>query len=148
MTETVEAAEATETVAAQRPGVGERLREARLALDMSIGDIAAALKLSSRQIEALEAGDWAKLPGHAFVRGFVRNYARVVRMNTDELLSDIDVPAPPPVRLDLPQNASAVMPQPGQAQRRDDARVFVALALVLVAVGSFFLVPENFWQSD
>lgn len=137
-----------EEVVAVPPSVGERLREARAARGMSVAEVAAALKLSSRQIEALEAGEWAKLPGHAFVRGFVRNYARVVQIDAEALLADLDVPAAPPVRLDLPQNASAVMPESGQAQRRDYAAVFAGLVLVVVAVVAYFLVPQDFWKTD
>lgn len=137
-----------EEVVAARPSVGERLREARAARGMSVAELAAALKLSSRQIEALEAGEWAKLPGHAFVRGFVRNYARVVQIDAAGLLADLDVPAAPPVRLDLPQNASAVMPESGQAQRRDYAAVLAGLVLVVVAVVAYFLVPQDFWKTD
>lgn len=135
-------------VVAARPGVGERLREARTAKDMGVADVAAALKLSPRQVEALEAGDWAALPGHAFVRGFVRNYARFIQIDADALLADLDAPKPPPVRLDLPQNASAVMPASGQAQRRDYAAVLAGLVLVAVAVVAYFVVPQDFWKSE
>jgi cytoskeleton protein RodZ len=41
-------------------------------------DVAAKLKLTARQIEALEQEDFSHLPSEVFVRGFVRNYARLV----------------------------------------------------------------------
>ena len=62
------------------PHVGEKLRLAREALGMSATDMAHALKLGQRQLEALEAGNWLGLPGNTFVRGFVRNYARLVNI--------------------------------------------------------------------
>ncbi len=148
MTETHTEGLEEEVVVVARPGVGERLREARMAKAMDVADVAAALKLSPRQVDALEAGDWAALPGHAFVRGFVRNYARCVQIDADALLADLDAPKPPPVRLDLPQNASAVMPASGQAQRRDYAAVLAGLVLVAVAVVAYFVVPQDFWKSE
>lgn len=136
-----------EVVVAAKPSVGERLRAGREAKGMSAADVAAALKLSPRQIEALETGNWAALPGHAFVRGFVRNYARVAQLNTEELLADLDAPAAPPPCLDVPQNATAVMPQVGMAQKRDYAAVLAGLVLVAIAVVAYYVVPPDLWQA-
>lgn len=130
-----------------KPAVGERLRAAREALGLDVATVAASLKLSKRQIDALEAGDWSKLPGNTFIRGFVRNYARVVQLDADLLLADLDAPAPIAPRLDLPQNTSAVLPQSGQAQKRDYAAVLAGLFLVTIAVVAYYVVPPDFWQS-
>lgn len=134
-----------EIVVATRPSVGERLREAREGRGMSAADVAASLKLSARQIEALEAGNWGALPGNAFIRGFVRNYARVVQLDAEALLVDLDVPAPQPPRLDPPQNATAVMPAVGQPQKKDYAAVLAGFVLVAIAVVAYFVVPPDFW---
>ena len=45
------------------PSVGARLRAAREAKGMTLGDVAQALKRGVRQVEALEAGRWDALPG-------------------------------------------------------------------------------------
>lgn len=130
-----------------KPSVGARLRTAREALGMEIEAVAGSLKLSKRQVEALEADDWSKLPGHTFIRGFVRNYARIVRLDAVELLADLDAPLPTAPQLDLPQSTSAVLPQTGQAQKRDYAAVLAGIVLVSVAVVAYYLVPTDFWQS-
>ncbi|MFT3733964.1 MAG: DUF4115 domain-containing protein [Rhodocyclaceae bacterium] len=57
------------------------LREAREARGLSVMDVAQHLKLTPRQIEAIEAGDMAQLPGPAFVKGFARNYARFLNLD-------------------------------------------------------------------
>lgn len=129
------------------PTVGERLRAAREARGMDVDAAASALKLSRKQIEALEAGDWAKLPGHTFIRGFVRNYARIVHIDPDRLLADLDAPPAQAPRLDLPQNASAVMPDSGHAKKRDYAAVLVGLVLVAIAVVAYYVVPADLWMS-
>ncbi|MDX8385714.1 MAG: DUF4115 domain-containing protein [Gallionella sp.] len=67
--------------------VGSILRETREKLGMSIEDVAAQIKLAPRQIEALEADDLSKLPELAFVRGFIRSYAKILRLDAQDLLS-------------------------------------------------------------
>lgn len=76
-------------VAAQanpEPAVGEALADGRRALGLSVEDIALQLKFSIRQIEALEQGRFEHLSGPTFVRGMVRAYARLIRMDADPLI--------------------------------------------------------------
>lgn len=72
-------------------GFGAQLARAREARGWSPADVAGQLKLSARQVEALEAEDLARLPGPVFVRGFIRNYARLVGLNPETLLAATDV---------------------------------------------------------
>jgi cytoskeleton protein RodZ len=130
-----------------KPAVGERLRAAREALGLDVAVVAASLKLSNRQIDALEAGDWSKLPGNTFIRGFVRNYARVLHLDAAELLADLDAPPTAAPRLDLPRHTSAVLPQSGQAPKRDYAAVLGGIVLITIAVVAYYVVPPDFWQS-
>lgn len=129
------------------PTVGERLRAAREARGMDADGVATALKLSRRQIEALENGDWQALPGHTFIRGFVRNYARVVQIDADALLSDLPAAPPAKPRLDLPAGTAAVMPERGQVQKRDYAAVLGGIVLMAIAVVAYFVVPKDLWLS-
>ena len=64
---------------------GRQLAAARENSGLSVADIAHQLKLSPRQVEALEAGDYRRLPGAVFVRGFIRNYARLVKLDPASL---------------------------------------------------------------
>ena len=65
---------------------GRRLSEARQAQNLAAADVARQLKLSVGQVEALEEGRYQQLPGPIFVRGFIRNYARLVKLDAEELL--------------------------------------------------------------
>ncbi len=71
---------------------GERLRQARESAALSRDDIASKLKLSPRQIAAIETGDLSALPERTFTRGFMRNYARLVGVDPDSL--GLDQPQP------------------------------------------------------
>jgi cytoskeleton protein RodZ len=68
---------------------GARLRDARMAAGLSIDAVAQQLKLAPRQVVALEDDDYALLPGRTFVRGFMRNYARLVRLDPEAVLASL-----------------------------------------------------------
>lgn len=74
-----------ETTTAFVPSPGARLRAAREAAGMSQDDIAAKLKLSVRQVTAIETGDWSALPERTFTRGFMRSYARLVGLDPESV---------------------------------------------------------------
>jgi len=69
--------------------LGRMLREAREHLGLSVADVAAQIKFAPRQIEALEADDFKHLPEAAFLRGFVRSYAKILRLDAETLLASI-----------------------------------------------------------
>lgn len=150
MTATAESSCAIDEPIAPAPAtvsVGERLRQARESRGLSTVELAEMLKLSARQVEALESSDWTKLPGHTFIRGFVRNYARAMQLDADSLLPDLEVPAQATPRLDLPQNATAIMPDAGRAKKRDYAAVLGGVVLVALAVVAYYVVPQDLWMS-
>jgi len=72
---------------AGQDGPGSRLKSAREAAGLSLDQVAQQLKLAPRQVRALEDEDFAQLPGRTFARGFVRNYARLLNLDGDNLLS-------------------------------------------------------------
>ena len=67
-------------------GPGARLRAAREAAGLSLDQVAQQLKLAPRQVKALEDENFGELPGRTFSRGFVRNYARLLNLDPEDLL--------------------------------------------------------------
>ena len=65
--------------------VGAQLAAIRQAQNMSVSDVSYRLKLTPRQIAAIEQDDFASL-GPLFSRGFVRNYARLLQLDPQPLL--------------------------------------------------------------
>ena len=55
---------------------------------MSLEEIAAATRISTRFLEALESGQWDQLPGGAFNRGFIRSTARFLGLNEDSMVAE------------------------------------------------------------
>lgn len=73
-------------------GVGKRLRAAREARGMETSDVAQSLKITQRQVEAMESEQFGQLPGAAFTRGFLRNYARLVGLKLDAEIRALVLP--------------------------------------------------------
>ncbi len=122
---------------------GTLLRAGREAAGLSVAAVAQQLKLAPRQIAAIEDGDYTKLPGRTFIRGFVRNYARLLRLDSDAVLAALPAiaaaqspdfpslaPTPRPIG-ELPADV-AVKPSPARW----------AIPLALVAVVSVAAVYE------
>ena len=70
-------------------GPGARLRAAREAAGLSLDQVAQQLKLAPRQVKALEDESFGELPGRTFSRGFVRNYARLLHLDAQDLLAHL-----------------------------------------------------------
>jgi cytoskeleton protein RodZ len=66
--------------------VGEELRDARLALGVSLEETADRLRISRRYLAALEEGRVRDLPGIAYGTGFVRTYATAMGLPADDLV--------------------------------------------------------------
>lgn len=73
-----------------KPGFGEKLRQARETQGLTHADVVTKLKLGPRQIESLEAESLDQLPGEVFTRGFVRNYARLLGLDPEQLIVPLD----------------------------------------------------------
>ena len=69
-----------------KPSIGKTLREARDKQGLSAEEVAAKLKLKPKTIAALEADDFDSLPALTYVKGHVRNYARIVDLDADTLI--------------------------------------------------------------
>ncbi|HEY0665293.1 MAG TPA: RodZ domain-containing protein [Gallionella sp.] len=119
--------------------VGSRLREARERMGLSIADVAGQIKFAPRQIEALEAGDLERLPEMAFVRGFIRSYAKIVKLDAQELLAALTPMQSTPGDL-TPVSVNVPYPDANLAHRHN--MIWLALAFVTVLI-IVFVVRSN-----
>lgn len=78
----------------QRSRPGQILKRAREAKNLSVAAIATQMNLDLRIVEALEAGDDARLPAPIFVRGYLRGYARLVEVPESAVLEAYQAQAP------------------------------------------------------
>lgn len=66
---------------------GEILRGERARQKMPIEKVASQLLIKKEHLQALEEGDWAKLPEPAYIKGFIKSYANLLGINPDYLLA-------------------------------------------------------------
>ena len=123
---------------------GAQLKAQREALGWPVEQVAEQLKLAPRQVVALEEGDVAALPNLAVVRGFVRAYAKVVRLDAAPLVAMIEVHPPTPVHEHQPAPArrdiSATFSEsrfPSMTQRSSHTGLWIAGAVAVVAAAAF-----------
>jgi cytoskeleton protein RodZ len=76
------------------PSIGQSLRSAREARDLSTEAAAAALHLDAGMLHALEADEYHRLGAAVFVRGHLRRYAALVSMDAEALLLQYQRMAP------------------------------------------------------
>mgnify|MGYP000288620736 CR=1 FL=1 len=79
-----------EVVAATRSNPGETLRQVRESKNWSLPDVALRLNLTVTSLSYLEAGDFDKLPGHTFARGYIRAYAKLMGLDQAALVNEFD----------------------------------------------------------
>ncbi|WP_374357241.1 helix-turn-helix domain-containing protein [Chitinimonas sp.] len=139
----------TESLAAptQPQGAGAILAAHRQQAGLSIDDVATKLKLAKRQVEALEADNFGQLPGNTFVRGFVRNYARLLEIDSQPLLNYLALHLPaeaPQAALPRLQDEAMPMLRPGGSGNRPLMMLgLLALLGLILLIGGAAWFLEN-----
>lgn len=125
--------ELPETEVQVEPGPGAMLRMVREARGTTIAEVAAALKMSPRQIEAIEGEDFTRLSGTTFIRGFIRNYAKLLKIDAAPVLAALaENSVLPQTELNAPVDVGVKMPTSGG---RHGKGLLAATLLALVMLG-------------
>lgn len=69
---------------------GQRLKKARELRGLSVDQVISDLRLTRRIVEGIEADDYSSLPEPAFVRGYMRRYAQLVKLSPDDIAARFD----------------------------------------------------------
>jgi cytoskeletal protein RodZ len=70
--------------------VAEKLRQAREALHLTINQVADVTKIRTDHLRALEEGNFGVFSAPVYIRGSVKNYARVLKLDVAQVLSALD----------------------------------------------------------
>lgn len=70
--------------------VGDKLREARERASLSVHDVSETTKIRTDHIVALEEGNFEVFSAPVYIRGFVRSYAGMLKLNVQETLAELD----------------------------------------------------------
>jgi len=123
---------------------GEELRREREIRSISLKEIADATKISKRFLEALERNDHKTLPAPVFTRGFVREYARYLGLNSDEMVNRYNYAASGDERIEKTAHLERLVqlqnpPPPKQGipppYARIDRNIYI-LAAIMIALAA------------
>jgi cytoskeletal protein RodZ len=117
---------------------GEWLKRQRELREISLREISDTTKINLRYLEALEENRFSALPAAVFARGFLREYARYVGLDPDEVLNYYDAA----------QHEQEPADDAGPRPRRlhSSTQWLYGLVLTLAVLGLFAVVAAmSFW---
>ena len=104
---------------------------------MSLEEVSAATRISTRFLEAIENEHWDKLPGGVFNRGFIRSVARFLGLDEDSMVAEYALETKG--RVD-----AGVVPDPPMEMPRDWKPAIVAAIALIVILGIAAFVYVRF----
>ena len=120
------------------PLPGKLLRETRTGRNLTIEQVADDLCLTPQQVEAMEKDNYSYLPGATYVRGYLRNYARLLGLPEDKVLSTASIPTA--VKTPGTGNRKAVM---AVENTRNKSVAFLTAVIVAMLLGLIY----SWWQT-
>lgn len=105
---------------------GEHLKRERELRGVSIEEVSAATRISTKFLTAIENGHWEQLPGGAFNRGFIRSASKYLGLDEDGMVAEYSLET-------KGNGTSEAVPREAQELPRD-WRPMVALASVVLVV--------------
>ena len=138
--------ESVATIAEQEPktNCGNTLNAAREAQGLTVQDVAKQLRLGVKQIEALEADDFAALPEATIVKGFIRNYAKLLKIPSEPLVAAYNE-----IKPEKEQHAYSLHPginmKISESNKPEVGRYFILTFIILVLAATWFFY-QNYVQ--
>jgi cytoskeleton protein RodZ len=129
------------------PKCGAALRAKRIEQDLTTLAVAKQLRLSNTQIDALEQDDFSVLPEPTIVKGFIRNYAKLLKTPAEPILAAYAELMPkreqyafalgPDINMKITENGKA-----------GSSRYLILTILLLLGLGSWFFYQNYIQKPD
>jgi cytoskeleton protein RodZ len=71
--------------------IGQKLKQAREARGLLVHEVGLLLKINPKILIAIEEGDVQKLPSKTFLRGFIKSYSTLLKMDTSKIMSEFSI---------------------------------------------------------
>lgn len=120
--------------------LGNRLKEAREELGMSLEDLQEATKIQKRYLKGIEEGNYDMMPGPFYVRAFIKQYAEAVQLDPEQLFEEFKDEVPSTYKDEIPEKLSRVQTKKtisGKSSKIFD--VLPKLLVVVFIVGALFV---------
>ena len=70
--------------------VADQLRRAREEQNLNVYQVAEITKIKTDHIRALESGEWTSFSAPVYIRGFVRTYAKTLKLDVAKVTADLE----------------------------------------------------------
>ena len=132
--------------AAAPPGVGPQLRAARERKGLTLDQMAAETRISRRNLELIEAGDFNGLASRTYAVGFAKTYAKVVALDQEDVAAMVRAEMDEAAADDGYSPAQRGTFEPGDPNRSPGGGLlwFSIFAIVVLLVGIFFAARALF----
>ncbi|WP_102271392.1 helix-turn-helix domain-containing protein [Cytobacillus massiliigabonensis] len=128
--------------------LGNRLKEARLAKDMSLDDLQAVTKIQKRYLIGIEEGNYSMMPGKFYVRAFIKQYAEAVGIEPEELFEQFKSDIPSTINEDIPEKLSRVQTRQNVSTGRSKVFDMLPKILITIFVIGALAVAYTFFQKS
>jgi hypothetical protein len=118
-------------------GIGTRLREERVRRGLEIDEVEAETRIRAKYLLALEDERFDVLPGDAYARAFLRDYAEELGLDAQEMVDELNEQrAPPPDMPMTPQPSVDPITTPWEGRRKAVGLAITAMVAVVAAVAA------------
>lgn len=121
-----------DTPSSPSASAGQRLAAARAEWGLSVGEVAKYLNLNVATVEALEEQAYDQLPGLTFVKGYLRAYARLLKLDYEEIIGHAGLG--PEAMHEIPVAKSSLKRARYYAQSKKRGGLLVRVLLVVGAL--------------
>lgn len=133
--------------------VSETLYNGRIKQGLTVAEISKKTNIRQYYIKAIESGDYSKLPGDVYAKGFIRNYANALGLDANSLIEEYKKEnSIISVDEDLKENLSTK--ERIERRRKDNFNFFMkkkilaGIAVLLVIALSFFFLADSSNEVD
>jgi len=130
--------------------VAEQLRAAREAQNLTVHQIAEITNVRADHIRAIEEGNYDVFSAPVYIRGFVRSYAKILKLDVPTIIAAVDAElgrtekfSEPPPLTDQPHTIVDFITL--QLSKIDWRKLLIVVALLLVGVIVYAIISS--WQS-
>ncbi|AZR72437.1 hypothetical protein BBF96_02930 [Anoxybacter fermentans] len=116
--------------------IGQKLREAREEKGLSLKDISEKTRIRTIYLKAIEEGNFDKIPGIIYAKGFIKAYAQVVGLDPIELLKELQI------QEDAPDLSEVTIMRHDSSKKI--GKILIVLLILAILAAAFFFV-RNLW---
>lgn len=119
---------------------GYRLRAQRESNHLSLEEVGHHLRLDAQLIKALENDDYSRLPSPAYICGYLRSYARLLKLPEDEVV--LAYSHGKQINAELIPSIVKIVPK--KTSNLGLIKAFVIIVIIVLVAGGMYLVADKF----